>query len=148
MNRLTIDIGQKCYAKTNLSRVDLLCTITAINVNKVTVKLPCTLKGYTHIEVPLKDIVLKQASKQEIKQPPKPAPKDNPYRRHLEYLLANPQAPKPLKIVETPATIEDKSEPSENDMLAIYLRSLPIEQRRRDIENLGKDGKKYHYLLK
>jgi len=151
MNRPTIEIGQQCYATTSLSSVNLLCVITAIQGNRVTVKLPCKLKGYTHVDIPIKDIVLKQQSKQAINEKPKPpAPKDNPYRRHLENLLANPQRP-PKVSVAAPQT-SPKSQPisssiEDNDMLAIYLKSLPIEQRKRDIMNLGKGGQKYHYLL-
>ena len=121
MDKPRIQIGQKCYAKTKLSRTELLCTITAINVNKVTIKLPCSLKGYTHVEILLKDILLlKQNSKPAIK-PAKPSPKDNPYRRHLENLLSNP---KPIKAPEpmiTAEPIREKSTQPENDMLAILL---------------------------
>ena len=140
----------KCYAQTPYSSMQLLCTIESITGNMVVVKLPCKLKGYTHAEIPLKDILIQQESNKPIAKPNKPAPKDNPYRRHLEYLLANPQPIAEKKSI--PLQVENKThykqaETPSNDLLEIYLLSLPIEQRKRDIEGLGDGGKIYHHLL-
>jgi len=151
MNRPIIKEGMKCYAHTPYSKMQLLCTIESINQNMVIVKMPCKLQGYTHAEISIKDIVLEQASTKPIAKPKPPAPKDNPYRRHLEYLLANPQPPKKpqkYKPLQTEKNVADKEpEMHSNNLLESYLLSLPIEQRRRDIEGLGDDGKIYHHLL-
>ena len=150
MNKPVITAGMKCYAQTPYSRIQLLCTIESINGNMIIVKMPCKLKGYTHAEIPIKDIILQQASKEPIAKPNKPAPRDNPYRKHLENILANPQPQKKKKSI--PLQVENKThhkqpEMASNDLLESYLLSLPIEQRRRDILGLGEGGRIYHHLL-
>ena len=150
MNKPLINVGMKCWATTSYSRASLLCTIDAVNGNTVTVRLPCRLKGHTHAEIPTKDIVLQQASNKPIAKPIKPAPKDNPYRKHLEMLLKNPQSIPKKKYTppkEVPKIAHKEPEITQNDMLAVYLLSLPRDQRKRDIMGLGADGKKYHHLI-
>ena len=150
MKKVQINRGDKCFAKTRACRAPLLCTIEEVDVHMVTVRLPCTLKGMTHDKVYIKDIRLKQPSRKVEK--PTPAPKnidENPYRRHLNNILKNPEPPAQPEYVEpdpSPTVGEEKPRVA-GDMLEIYLCTSTLEERRKNIMALGDDGKRYHHLL-
>ena len=148
MDKTQIQVGQKCFAATTVSRARLLCTIEQVNGNMVTVRFPCVLKGKTHEQVYIKDIVLQKPADKPQK-PVSDAPKDNPYRRHLENMLSNPQ-PRRESPVE-PIIQDDNKKPVEvaGNLVELYLSNLPMEQRRKTIEGLDDDEKAlYIHLLK
>lgn len=146
MNKVTIEVGQKCYARTKVCRSPLLCTIEQVHANMVTLRLPCTLKGKTHVQVYMKDIIIQQQASKEQK-PISKAPKDNPYRRHLQNILANPETNK----AETQDISDERQQRAVStvgNLVEHYLRDLPYEERKKELEAMSEENKSlYIHLL-
>ena len=150
MNKITIEPGMKRFALTSLSKARLLCTIVSIEANMITVKLPCKIRGYTHTQVKVKDILLKQNSNKPKVEKKSVPPKENPYRKHLNNLLKNPRTSE-SSIETSTSCYQDKNEgtiQAPGDLIELTLLSMPIEERRGYISSLGSEGKKYVHLLK
>lgn len=151
MNKINIEPGMKCFTVTNLSRAKLLCTIESIQGDMLTLKLPCILKGYSHVQMHVKDVDLKQQSEKPKQEKIKaPGDENNPYRRHLDNLLRNPipkPAPKPAPQV-SPQNENGDTPDLPGDLLRITLVSMSTKERREYIEELGEAGKEYHDLLR
>jgi hypothetical protein len=127
--RFHIKAGQKCFAKTRHSSMDLLCTVVQHDNYNVKVELPCSINGITHDVVNVKDIRLLETMQSPVQPEPEPykPAKPNPFRALVDRLgtveenenvLPAPEPytpPPPRKIDMHTLTLEEQR----------YLASLP-----------------------
>lgn len=91
MSEKIINIGDLVYIKSKHCSVELLCKVVMAQDYAIKVKLPCTIKGYTHEVVQTKNARLKKPTQDRVEpaaRAPYKNPANNPFRRLVDSLTA------------------------------------------------------------
>ena len=124
-----INIGDLVYIKSKYCSVELLCRVVMAQDYAIKVKLPCTIKGYTHEVVQTKNARLKEPTQDRVEpaQAPYRNPVNNPFRKLVESLTAETAEEEKTR-KEAEARAEQKKQQLEKKKLDIRAASAHIKK--------------------
>ena len=157
MSEKIINIGDLVYIKSKHCFVELLCKVVMAQDYAIKVKLPCTIKGYTHEVVQTKNARLKKPTQDRVEpaaRAPYRNPVNNPFRKLVESLTAESEEEEKARKEQEAKAEQKKQQQKRIDVRAasahIKKNTLGLSDEELDfMQGLSKsDQKAYLELLK
>lgn len=122
-----INIGDLVFIKSKYCSVELLCRVVMAQDYAIKVKLPCTIKGYTHEVVQTKNARLKEPTQDrgEPSQTPTKNPIHNPFRKLISALKAETEEEEQAR-KEAEARAEQKKKQLDIKAAAAHIKKNPL----------------------